>query len=344
MTRTVLVTGANGFVGRHTLAALQAMSDVRTVALLRDPRRLPPDFDGEVRQGDIRDPVFITRALDGIDAICMAAAWTSAWRHPEESRMYFLEPVLGFLDAAVESGVRRIVFPSSTTAPVLRRLASNSPPGAQDDIWPHMSNVNRIEDHMRVLAARGTSMVALRLGLFVGAGYGLGMLPLLLPRLRTHLVPWVSKGRTALPLVAGEDIGRALALAATCDRLDGWVTMDIVGKEVPTVREVFRFLHDAYGYPLPHFGVSFSMAYVFARFMESVSRVTPWDPFLTRSIVLLLEETTGDNREARRLMGYEPLVHWKDAIRAQLAEMQRDGVQGLPMARANPAPLAKPVS
>lgn len=344
MTRTVLVTGANGFVGSHTLAALQAMEEVNPVALVRNPDRLPPDFHGEVRQGDIRDRAFVERALEGVDAVCAAAAWTSAWDHAEESRRYLLEPTLAFLDTAVKSGVRRVVFPSSVTAAVLRRLPPSPLRGGPDSLWPHMANVNRIEDHMRVLAARGTSMVSLRLGHFIGEHYGLGMLPLLLPRLRTHLVPWVRKGRTTMPLISGRDVGRAMALAAVSDGLQGYQAIDVVGSELPTGRELFRFLKEAYGYPLPHFGVSFGMAYGFARFMETLSKLTPWDPFITRSIVLLLEETAPSNDLARRRLGYEPQVHWKDAIRAQIAEMQRDRVGGLAMARPLPGPLQKAAS
>jgi nucleoside-diphosphate-sugar epimerase len=341
MSKTVLVTGANGFVGSHTLAALQGMADVRPIALVRAPRRLPTNFDGEVRQGDIRDQAFVERALDGVDAVCVGAAWTSAWGHAEESGKYLLQPTLTFLDTAVNKGIQRIVFPSSTTARVLRQLTDAPLRGKADSIWPHMTNVNRIEQHLQSLTARGTDMVVLRLGLFVGERYGLGMLPILLPRLRSHLVPWVGKGRTALPLIAGQDIGQAMALAATQDGLAGYTAMDVVGGEIPSVREVFRFLHQAYGYPLPHFGVSFPQAYAFARLMETVSRLTPWDPFITRSVVLLLEETAASNDAARRLLGYAPRVQWKDAIRAQLAEMQRDRIAGLRMARPIPAPLRK---
>lgn len=341
MTKTVLVTGATGFVGSHTLNALQAMNDVKVIALVRDPKRLPSDFVGEVREGDIRDKDFVESALEGVDAICAATAWTSAWGHTEQSRKYLLDPTLAFLDAAVKKGIKRVVYPSSVTAGVLRILPPSTLRGIPDSTWPHMANVNRIEDHMRKLGAHNTTMVVLRLGHFIGEHYGLGMLPLLLPRLRTHLVPWVGKGRTTMPLIAGQDVGRAMALAAIRENIDGFTTIDVVGKELPTGREVFRFLKEAYGYPLPHFGVSFSMAYAFARFMETVSKVTPWDPFITRSIVLLLEETAPSNDRAKHLLGYEPHVHWKDAIRAQLAEMQRDSVKGLRMARAIPAPLGK---
>lgn len=341
MTKTVLVTGATGFVGSHTLKVLQAMDGVKVIALVRDPRRLSGDFNGEVRQGDIRDMAFVEQALRDVDTVCATAAWTSAWGHAAQSRSYLLEPTLAFLEATVRQGIKRVVYPSSVTAGLLRHLPPSTVRGEPDSVWPHMANVNRIEDRMRRLATQGASMVVLRLGHFIGEHYGLGMLPLLLPRLRTHLVPWVGKGRTTVPLIAGRDVGRAMALAAISERMDGFATVDVVGKELPTGREVFRFLKEAYGYPLPHFGVSFPMAYAFARVMETVSKLTPWDPFITRSIVLLLEETAPSNERAKHLLGYEPQVHWKDAIRAQLAEMQRDSVKGLRMARAIPAPLGR---
>jgi nucleoside-diphosphate-sugar epimerase len=336
--KSVLVTGANGFVGSHTLKALGS-TETRVIATVRDPRRLPADFEGEVRVGDLRDADFVARALEGVDAVCHCAAWTSAWAHAEESRHYYLEPTLGFLDAAVEAGVRRVVFPSSATARVLAGLPPSAVRGVPDGVWPHMANVVRIERHMEALADKGATMVALRLGLFVGRDYGLGMLPLLLPRLRTHLVPWVGRGRTTLPLVAGQDVGSAMTLAATTQGLEGYLSPDTVGPETPTAREVLDFLHSAHGYPRPHFGVSFPQAYGFARLMEGVGRLTRTEPFITRSIVLLLEETAADNAEAERLFGYQPQVHWQDAIRAQIAQMQRDRVRGLSMARPLPAPL-----
>ncbi len=337
--KTVLVTGANGFVGSHTLLALQGMEGIRPIAAVRDPKKLPAVYQGEIRRGDIRDLAFVMQALEGVDALCVASAWTSAWGHAQASHKHLLKPTLALLEAAVGKGISRVVYPSSVTTGVMRRMKSTSPQANVEDIWPHMANVIRIEDHMRTLSSGSTSMVAMRLGHFVGERYGLGLLPLLLPRLRTHLVPWVAKGRTTLPLIAGRDVGRAMALAAVSGRVGEFATIDAVGKELPSGREVFRFLNEAYGYPLPHFGVSFPVAYTFARLMGTVSKFTPWDPFITRSIVLLLEETAPSNERASQLLGYEPQVHWRDAIRAQLAEMRRDRVGGLRMARPLPVPL-----
>jgi nucleoside-diphosphate-sugar epimerase len=130
-----------------------------------------------------------------------------------------------------------------------------------------------------------------------------------------------------------------MALAVLKTDLCGFVHPAVVGPETPTAREVLRFLYETYGYPLPHFGVSFPLAYGFARLAEAASRVLPGDPFITRSIVLLLEETAADNARAERLLGYRPQVHWKDAVRAQIAEMRREGVHALRMARPLPPPF-----
>lgn len=334
--KTILVTGATGFVGSHLLEAL-AGSGARIIAAARDRSRLPADFSGEARIGDFHDADYREGLLEGVDGVCHCFAWTSATGNADHSRRLFLEPTLALLDACAARGVR-VVFPSSTHAVNVERLPHSALRGGAESYWPHMANVRRIERHMERLAAAGASMTALRLGLFVGRRFGIGMLPLLLPRLRTHLVPYVGKGRATLPLIAGEDIGRVMALAALNETLTGFQLLNAVGPETPTARELFRFLNEAYGYPRPHFGVSYGQAYAFARLMETLSKLHPGDPFLTRSIVFLLEETGADNRAANERLGFVPAVHWKTAIRAQMAEMAFTGTHKLPMARALPAP------
>ncbi|HHB80662.1 MAG TPA: hypothetical protein ENK83_02790 [Aliiroseovarius sp.] len=177
---------------------------------------------------------------------------------------------------------------------------------------------------MRALADTGkTDMVTLRTGLFAGRRYAIGLLPLLLPRLRTHLVPWVARGRTGLPIVAGEDIGQAFMLAAAASGLQGYQAFNIVGPETPSAREVITYICNAYDISAPHFSVPFPLAYVFARAMELLDPLVPWGPLVTRSIVHLLEETGATNQRAHRLLGYVPNVDWRAALDMQMEEMAR---------------------
>lgn len=329
---TVLVTGATGFVGSHALDALAARTDVRVIAACRDPQRLAPGLAGEVRAGDLCDPAYLARLLDGVDVVCHAAAWTSLWGHADESRRLYLEPTVRLLDAVTASGVRRFVNVSTTSAAAPRRSDDARAPGVPRAFWPHLNNVIAIENALRERAGTRT-MVNLRLGIFAGRRYALSVLPILLPRLKTHLVPWVAGGGTGLPIVDGRDIGQAFALAATVPGLSGYEAFNIVGPTIPTVREIIEFLHHEYGYPNPHFSVPFPLAYAFAWLMETLDPLVPWEPLVTRSIVHLLEETGATNAEAEQQLGYRPQVPWQDAIRAQIEELHRRAEPAMRMAR-----------
>jgi len=335
MKKTILVTGANGFVGSHILEAMLQREDVHVIAACRQPERLPDTFSGEILQGDLRNPAYRKQIVSGVDVICHAAAWTSAWGHRELSDKFFYTPSVGLINDAVDAGVSRFVFLSSTSAAAPTQDSDPLRPGDEKRLrlWPHLRNVVRIEQHMQRLSGRGTGMVNLRVGLFAGRRYSLGLLPLLTPRLKTHLVPWVDKGRTGMPIVAGEDIGAAFALAATADIEADFEALHIIGPEIPTVRDVLTFLHREYGLPLPHFSVPFPAAYRFARLMEWLDPLVAWEPLVTRSIIHLLEETGASNEKARAVLGYAPQVGWRAAIHMQMAEMAQRQQGAMSMAR-----------
>jgi nucleoside-diphosphate-sugar epimerase len=137
-----------------------------------------------------------------------------------------------------------------------------------------------------------------------------------------------------MPLIDGRDIGACVALASTNPRLHDYESFNVVGPEVPKVREVIDYLHDKHQLPRPHFSVPFPAAFAFAWLMEQLDRVVPWEPLVTRSIVHLLQDAKVDNSRAAARLGYAPRYHWKEAIDLQLAEMAKH--QEKPMAMARP--------
>ena len=332
----VCVTGATGFVGSHSVEALSKMPEIEVVAACRDPGRLPSGFRGETRVGDLRDENYLNNLLQDVDAVIHAAAWTSLWNHKEESMTLFLQPSLNLIRAAKRQGVQRFVFISTVSVAAPKSSSAPMSEGSKRDYWPHEANVVTIENKLREMADEKFCAVNLRLGLFAGSRYGLGLLPILVPRLKTHLVPWVAGGRTSLPIIDGQDIGASAALAATVKGLSGYEGFNIVGPEVPTVRDVINYLHTKHGLPRPHFSVPFPVAFGFAWLMERLDPIVPWEPLVTRSIVHLMQESSVDNRRAADRLGYHPKHHWKQAVDTQLAEMA--------LRQEKPMKMARPVS
>jgi nucleoside-diphosphate-sugar epimerase len=330
---TILVTGATGFVGSHILAALRE-SPATVIAACRDASKLPAWFQGEARVGDMRDGAYVDALPRGVNVVCHAAAWSSLFGNKEHAEERYLRPTLRLLEAVAREGVSRFLFPSTHGAAPVGLGREAKVPGRAPGYWPHLGVVVAIEEAMRARATDGLCMVNLRLGLFVGENYSLGLLPILTHRLKTHLVPWVDGGRPPMPLVDGRDIGQAFRLAALAADLKGYEAFNILGPGTPTMRDVLTHLHQRHGFPLPHFSVPFRLAFPFARLMRALDPVVPWDPLIVPAIVHLLQDFDVTNDEATERLGYRPEVPWRHAVDRQLLEMKRR--QAAPMAMRKP--------
>lgn len=331
MSENIVVTGATGFVGSHVLEhfAEYKEADHTVIAACRNQSRLPEPYQADALIGNLKEPDTVRRITQKADVICHAASWAEMNGTLEDSEREFLRPTLALIDRAVQNGVRRFVFLSAVTSNPIdeERLHTALP---LERIWPHYAGIKKIETYLREKAG-AMEVIILRVGFFTGKNYALGILPILLPRLKTHLVPWLEKGSTTLPLIDGRDIARAFRLAATVPMPTPFEVIDIVGKTVPTVREVFDYLHTMHRYPLPHYSISFSFAYKVARFMRLVYKVTPFDPLIVPAVILLLEESRADHEKAERLLGYDPQIDWRESIDLQIGEMQRRQTKNMRM-------------
>lgn len=330
----IVVTGAAGFAGSHVLSAFNEANDNRIVAAVRNKHKLPEYYTGEVLEGDLLDSTYIEKLTKYTDVICHAAAWAELNGNKQDSDKYFYAPTIQLINSALKNRVKRFIFLSSVTSKPIHNQQLHTHKKI-DKIWPHYGNIIRIEDYLNKVSKQGMEVIILRVGLFTGVNYSLGLLPILLPRLKTHLVPWVANGTTTLPLINGKDIGTAFRLAATAELSSPYHSIDIVGTEIPTVKQVFQYLHDKFGYPLPHFNVSFGFAYFFARTMQLMHKILPGDPLIVPAIVLLLEETHADNEYATKVLNYKPTIHWKESIDMQIAEMDKKQKTKMKMNKSN---------
>lgn len=322
MSKKIIVTGATGFVGSHILEYFShnKVDGYDLIASCRDKRKIPHVYQDNAIEGDMKDEKSRELITKSADVICHTASWAEMNGTLEASQKNYLKPTIALIDQAMKNGVQRFIFLSAINSNPIEqnRLHTNLP---LDKIWTHYDTIMKIENYLKNTASKKMQVVILRVGFFTGKNYSLGVLPILLPRLKTHLVPWLKNGTTSVPLINGKDIAQAFILSSTKPLKNSFETIDIVGKEIPTARDVFSYLHTKHGYPLPLYSVSFGMAYFVARFMRFFYKCSSSDPLLVPAVVLLLEETNSNNDKAKELLDYTPVVDWRESIDIQIAEM-----------------------
>jgi len=103
----VLLTGANGYIGRRLKHSL-SQEDIALRLLVRNPKSVDPDVHGyvEVIQGDTFDVSSLERALKGVDV----AYYLIHSLQQENYKELDKKSAQNFLDAAIKQGVKRIIY------------------------------------------------------------------------------------------------------------------------------------------------------------------------------------------------------------------------------------------
>ncbi len=111
----VLVTGASGFVGAAIVRRLLAAGhDVRALLRVGSPTDNIRGLEVETVAGDLLDHASLTRAIRGCDALFHCAADYRIWvRDPERMFRINVDGTRALMLAALEAGVRRVVYTSS---------------------------------------------------------------------------------------------------------------------------------------------------------------------------------------------------------------------------------------
>ena len=189
--RTVLVTGATGYIGSHMLTPLtEAGYQVRAAA--RDPRRVRAPGGVEVVAADATDAAAVRAALEGIDTAfylvhTLAAGADYAERDRTAARL--------FGRAARQAGVRRIVYLGGL--------------GAEDSaLSEHLASRQEVG---RVLADEGVPVVEFRASIVIGSGStSFEMIRNLVEKLPIMTTPrWVRM--KAQPIAVGDVVAYLLA-------------------------------------------------------------------------------------------------------------------------------------
>lgn len=296
-TGPVLVTGANGFLGRHVVHALQARgTPVRgLVHRLRDAG----DLDGvELVEGDVTNPETLRAAVSGADAVIHLVAILQG--RPEEFERVIGEGTRNLVDAAREAGVRRFVYVSA--------LGLNE---RSRETVPYYRGKWEAE---QAVTASGLEYVIFRPS-FVFSGDG-GALPMFkrLARL-TPVTPIVGSGTQRIQPIWIDDLVEFLVRGV--DEPDAANrTFDLGGPDAVDWNEFWRRLKRALGMRRPSLHVPMRLMRLQAPLLERLPK-----PPVTRNELLMLEagDNTGDIRPAVQTFSV-PLVELDEQLRRATAQ------------------------
>jgi nucleoside-diphosphate-sugar epimerase len=339
----VLVTGGNGFVGRHVVSALQGRGDrVRVLALPAEDTTALAQRGIAVHRGDIRERDTLDEPMRGVDRVLHLAAMMDVWRPVAHYHAVNVTGTENVCRAALAAGVRRFVHMSSSSVygMALGRPADERCPLAPfRDPYPITKALGDMAVQ-RMIVEHGLPAVIIRPDQIFGPGDELHF-GRMADRLRAGRGVLVGRGDNALPFVYVTDAVQGLLLALDHERAVRQV-YNITNDRPFTQRQLVDAIAREIGARSPRLRIPYHALYAAGYAAECVATLTPSRrrPPITRLGVAFLGT---DNRypiaKARHELGYEPRVDLQEGVCLAAAWYLERG-----RARAARLPLAQRVA
>lgn len=257
-----LVTGATGFVGGRLVRELVAQGvTVRALVRPSSDRRAIADLPVEYMLGDLCDPQSLAQAVKETDVLFHVAADYRFWvPNPATMHQANVEGTVALMRAALDAGVPRIVYTSSTVTVD----CSTSRLGTEDDfVSPgecrstYQLTKVLAEQAVWELIRQGAPITILNPSTPIGAGdhrptpTGQLIVDYLNGRLPAYL-------NTVLNWIDVEDVAKGHWLAATKGRIG---QRYILGHANWSLQHMLAMLSDASGQPAPRIKIPYALAY-----------------------------------------------------------------------------------
>ena len=292
--KIVLVTGANGFIGRLLTQALRA-EDVHLRCMVRKAAGIS-DETVETVQGDLLEPLTLPTVMAGVDTAyylvhAMAGGRAGFARRDREAAENFVR-------AAEKAGIRRVIY--------LGGLGETG-----DDLSGHLQSRLEVAD---ILRSGKFATTFLRAAIIIGAGgASFEMVKALVERLPVMITPrWVTT--LCQPIAVEDVIGYLVGCLQderTADR-----TFDIGGPDVITYKEMMERFgrirgRSLYILPVPVLTPRLSSYWV--------GFITPVAPSVSMPLIEGLKNEVICREHAIRDIIPLTLTSYDDAVRRSLA-------------------------
>lgn len=300
--RTFLVTGGAGFIGSHIADALVARGDrVRILDNLCSGHRRNIPAEAEFIEGDLTDAAIVARAAHGVDCIFHQAALASvplSIERPLDTHMACVTGTLVLLDQARRAGVRRVVYAASSSAYGNQPCAANRESDVPMPLSPYAAAKLAAEYYCQAFFhSFGLETVGLRYFNVFGprqdpdSPYS-AVIPIFITALLSGKRPTIhGDGRQTRDFTFVKNVVHGNLLAADATGVAGR-TLNLANGRSTSLIELVAAL---------------------ARLLAVDIQPLHGEPRVGD-----VRESMADVTQARKLLGYEPLVDFEDGLRQSI--------------------------
>jgi nucleoside-diphosphate-sugar epimerase len=324
----VLITGGNGLLGRHLVAALQDRGDaVRVLALPGEDTSWLSRRGVALYEGDVCRPETLVAPVRGVAAVLHLAGMMDLWRPLEDYRAVNVAGTRHVCRAALDAGVGRVVH-----------VSTSSVYGTGCDGWldegrplqpfPDPYALTKAAGDLAVqamIADEQLPAVIIRPGQIFGPGDDLHF-GRMADRLSQGRGVIVGRGDNALPLVYVSDVVQGLLLALDHDQAVGQA-YNITNDDPLTQQQLLEAIAEEIGARPPRLHVPYRPLYAAGYVAERLAMATPgWRrPPITRLGVAFFGTANRHSIDkARRGLGFAPAVSIREGVRRSAAWYRRE--------------------
>lgn len=344
--KLILVTGATGFLGKHLTRTLREQG-VAVRALGRNLRigLELAEMGADFCPVDLRDRAAVIRACQGVTGVVHAGALSSAWGKRRDFFDINIGGTENVIAGCLAHGVKRLVYISSPS--VMSRHA----------VQLDLDETHRVADEpvsiyseTKIVAEKRVAAVSDRLETVIlrpKAIYGPGdqaLFPRIIESLARKRLPVFGDGETVTNITHVTDVVQACLLALESPQATG-NTYLITGGENIKLYEIIGEIAASFGYPRPSKKVSVARGMKIARALEAVWRTLPLvgEPPLTQyKLTIMAHSQTYDISAARRDLGYEPKVGWREGTLDFIARFKAESTDKAELKAVSEPPATDP--
>lgn len=245
--RTLLVTGASGFLGYHLCKYLVSKGEI--IKGIDIESFVYPDIADKVTffKGDIRDRQLLEEAMRGVDVVIHSAAALPLWRKKEILSVN-IDGTRNILKTAFDLGIQRVVYISSTAVYGIPKEHPVDENYTLEGVGPYGETKIEAERVCLEFREKGLCVPILRPKTFAGP-MRLGVFQVLCDWVQSRKnIPIVGNGNNRYQLLHVDDLVEAIYLVATAPQNKVNDTYNIGATKFETMQADLQALLDYAGF------------------------------------------------------------------------------------------------